>query len=123
MNVTIKTEYVRVSLAEQNKDWQLVTMINYELFKLFSEKRFTKNKEALKFVREDDTIVIHDFSRLARSINDLLKKILYPNNKKVALVSTKENIDNNTAIGKLILTIIWTISEFERTNLIKMQII
>ncbi len=106
MNVTIKTEYVRVSLAEQNKDWQLVTMINYELFKLFSEKRFTKNKEALKFVREDDTIVIHDFSRLARSINDLLKKILYPNNKKVALVSTKENIDNNTAIGKLILTII-----------------
>lgn len=41
--------------------------------------------------------------------------------KNVALVSDKENIDTTTATGKLIVTVIGAINEFERANLLERQ--
>ena len=41
--------------------------------------------------------------------------------KEVALVSDKENIDTGTATGKLIITVIAAINEFERANLLERQ--
>lgn len=119
--------YVRVSSIEQNEERQLVTMENYKVEKLFSEKVSAKNtdrpklKEMLDFVREGDTIVIHDFSRLARSTSDLLKLVESLNKRKIHLISAKENIDTNTPTGKLMLTMIGAINEFERTNLLERQ--
>ena len=75
----------------------------------------------LDFAREGDTIVIHDFSRLARSTKDLLNIVELLQDKKVNLISAKENIDSSTATGKLMLTMIGAINEFERTNLLERQ--
>lgn len=119
--------YVRVSSVEQNEGRQLVTMEKYKVNKIFSEKVSAKNtnrpelKAMLEFVREGDTIVIHDFSRLARSTSDLLKIVESLNKREIFLISAKENIDTNTPTGKLMLTMIGAINEFERTNLLERQ--
>ena len=75
----------------------------------------------LDFVREGDTIYIHDFSRLARSTKDLLNIVEQMTAKGVHLISVKENIDTNTATGKMMLTMIGAINEFERQNLLERQ--
>ena len=43
------------------------------------------------------------------------------NGKGVNLVSNKENIDTSTPTGKLMLTMIGAINEFERVNLLERQ--
>ena len=43
------------------------------------------------------------------------------NRKKVNLVSNKENLDTSTPTGKLMLTMIAAINEFERANLLERQ--
>ena len=119
--------YVRVSTVEQNGSRQLITMEKYNVEKIFSEKVSAKdtNREELnkmlEFVREGDTIVIHDFSRLARSTKDLLHIVELLEDKKVNLISAKENIDSSTPTGKLMLTMIGAINEFERTNMLERQ--
>lgn len=75
----------------------------------------------MDWVREGDTIYIHDLSRIARSTLDLLHLLNVLAEKDVALVSDKENIDTGTATGKLIITVIAAINEFERANLLERQ--
>ena len=75
----------------------------------------------MEFVRAGDTLYIHDFSRLARSTKDLLEIVEQLNRKGVVLVSNKESIDTSTPTGKLMLTMIGAINEFERTNLLERQ--
>ena len=77
--------------------------------------------EMLKDVNAGDTVYIHDFSRLARSTKDLLELVEQLNEKGVHLVSNKENIDTSTPTGKLMLTMIGAINEFERTNMLERQ--
>ena len=119
--------YVRVSTVEQNEGRQLVTMKKYNAEKLFIEKVSAKDTKRpqlqamIDFVREGDTIVIHDFSRLARSTKDLLELVELFNSKGVKLISNKENIDSSTPTGKLMLTMIGAINEFERANLLERQ--
>lgn len=119
--------YVRVSTVEQNEGRQLETMKKYDVEKVFSEKVSAKDanraelNNILDFAREGDTIVVHDFSRLARSTKDLLEIVELLENKKVTLISAKENIDTSTATGKLMLTMIGAINEFERANMLERQ--
>ena len=75
----------------------------------------------LDYVREGDTVYIHDFSRLARSTKDLLEIVERLQSKGVHLVSNKENLDTGTPTGKLMLTMIAAINEFERQNLLDRQ--
>lgn len=119
--------YVRVSTIEQNESRQLVTMEKFNVEKIFSEKISAKDtnrpklQEILDYAREGDTIVVHDFSRLARSTKNLLEIVELLNNKNVNLISAKENIDSSTPAGKLMLTMIGAINEFERANLLERQ--
>ena len=75
----------------------------------------------LDFVREGDVIYTMDFSRLSRSVSDLLNIIETLDNKGVRLVSLKENLDTHTPHGKLMLTVIAAINAFERENLLERQ--
>ena len=119
--------YVRVSTVEQNESRQLETMKKYDAKKIFSEKVSAKDtnrpklNELLEFARNGDTIVVHDFSRLARSTKDLLNIVEQLEKKEVKLISAKENLESNTATGKLMLTMIGAINEFERANLLERQ--
>lgn len=119
--------YVRVSTVEQNEARQIEGLKKHDIEKWFTEKVSAKDtnrpklKEMLEFAREGDTIYIHDFSRLARSTKDLLEIVEGLNSKGINLVSNKENIDTSTPTGKLMLTMIGAINEFERANLLERQ--
>jgi len=119
--------YVRVSTVEQNEARQIENLTKYSIDKWFTEKVSAKDtnrpelKKMIEFAREGDTIYIHDFSRIARSTKDLLDIAEQLESKGIYLVSTKENIDTNTPTGKLMLTMIGAINEFERTNLLERQ--
>lgn len=75
----------------------------------------------LDYVREGDTIYVKDFSRLARSTKDLLWIIDELNQKNVKLVSHKEQFDISSPSGKLMVTMLGAIYEFERANLLERQ--
>ena len=120
--------YVRVSTLEQNQQRQVEALEKYNIEKWYTEKVSGKNttdrpelNNMLDFVREGDTVYIHDFSRLARSTKDLLDIVEYLNNKGVHLVSNKENLDTSTPQGKLMFTMFAAFYEFERTNMLERQ--
>lgn len=119
--------YIRVSTIEQNEARQLEAMKNKNIEKYFTEKVSGKNadrpklKEMIEFVREGDTVYIHDFSRLARSTEDLLRIVTTLNEKGVHLISNKENLDTSTPTGKLMLTMLAAIYQFERENMLERQ--
>ena len=123
----MRVAYVRVSTVEQNEARQLEALKKYDLEKWYTEKVSGKDtnrpklQEMLDFVREGDTVYIHDFSRLARSTKDLLEILEELTAKGVTLISNKENLDTGTATGKLMLTVIAAINEFERQNLLERQ--
>ena len=123
----MRIAYIRVSTVEQNEARQLEAMEKHSIEKYYIEKVSGKNtdrpklQEMLKDVKAGDTVYIHDFSRLARSTKDLLELVEQLNEKGVHLVSNKENIDTSTPTGKLMLTMIGAINEFERTNMLERQ--
>lgn len=123
----MKIAYVRVSTVEQNEARQIEALEKYEIEKWFTEKVSAKNtnrpqlQQMLEFAREGDTIYIHDFSRLARSTKDLLDITEQLQENGIHLVSNKESIDTSTPTGKLMLTMIAALNEFERTNLLERQ--
>ena len=122
-----KAAYVRVSTAEQNEARQREALAVRGIDKWFTEKASGKNtdrpefQKMLDWVREGDTIYIHDLSRIARSTKDLLDLLDVLREKGVALVSGKESIDTSTATGKLLVTMVAAINEFERANLLERQ--
>jgi DNA invertase Pin-like site-specific DNA recombinase len=123
----MRIAYVRVSTIEQNEARQIEGLAKYNIEKWFTEKKSGKDtnreklQEMLDFVREGDTVYVHDFSRLARSTKDLLDLVELFHSKNVNLVSDKEKIDSSTPQGKLMITMIAAIYEFERTNTLERQ--
>jgi len=122
-----KVGYIRVSAIDQNTESQKALLENVGMDKVFEEKVSGKNTDRpqlqtmLDYVREGDTIYIKDLSRLARNTKDLLDIVEYLNNKGVTLKSVKESIDTSTNFGKLMITFLGAIYEFERANLLERQ--
>lgn len=119
--------YVRVSTVEQNEQRQIEALEKHNIDKWYTEKVSAKDmnrpelQKMLDYVRENDTIYVHDFSRLARSTKDLLDIIEFLNGKKVHFVSNKEQLDTSTPQGKLMITMIGAIAEFEREQILERQ--
>jgi len=119
--------YVRVSTVEQNEERQIEGLEKYGIDKWYIEKVSGKNMDREQFQKmlaecePGDTIYVHDFSRFARSTVNLLMITEDLSKRGVHLVSNKENIDTSTPTGKLLLTMIGAISEFERTNMLERQ--
>lgn len=123
----MRVAYVRVSTIEQNEARQVEALEKFNIEKWYKEKisgKDTKREQLqlmLDFVREGDEVYVMDFSRLSRSVQDLLDIVDLLNEKHVKLVSLKENLDTSTPTGKLMLTVIGAIAEFERMNILERQ--
>lgn len=119
--------YVRVSTVEQNEGRQIAALKPHQVGKWFVDKCSGKNtdrpqfKAMLGYIREGDTVYIEDFSRLSRSVADLLHIIDEMQGRGVRLVSLKEHLDTSTPQGRLMLTVIGAINEFERANILERQ--
>lgn len=118
--------YIRVSSAMQNTDRQFAAFdkagITFD--KVFEEHISGKDRNRpqltamLEYVREGDMVYIESYSRLARNTRDLLNVIHELEKKGVNVHSLKENFDTSTPQGRLMVTFMQGIAQFER-DLIK----
>ena len=76
---------------------------------------------ALGFVREGDTFVVSKLDRLARSVQHLWKIVERLDAKQVYLRILNLGIDTSTATGRLVLTVLGGIAEFERSMMLERQ--
>jgi len=112
-----KVGYARVSSTGQSLDVQMEKLKHCD--KLFQEKKSGKTdnrpklKACLEYVREGDTLMVTKLDRLARSTRDLLNMVNTLQEKGVELLVLDQNIDTGTSTGKLMLTLLGAIAEFE----------
>lgn len=112
--------YARVSTADQCLDRQLDSLKAAGCERIFEEKMSgTKTSRPvytrmLDTLRPGDVLVVDSFSRLSRSTKDLLAVVEHLTAMDVQLVSLKEQLDTTTATGKLMLTMLSALSQFER---------
>ncbi|EKD99359.1 MAG: Resolvase protein, partial [uncultured bacterium] len=89
--------------------------------KIFQEKITGTKKERPEFdklleeIRQGDTVIISELTRLSRSTKDLFDIVEQMQNKGVDIKSLKESwLDTTTPTGKLMFTIMAGLSQFER---------
>ncbi len=75
----------------------------------------------MDFVREGDILVVAKLDRLARSVADLLTIVQSLEKKNVSLRILNLGIDTNTPTGKLMLTMLGAIGQFEREIMLERQ--
>jgi len=119
--------YARVSTVEQNEARQTALFKEKKVDKFFLDRLSGKNTHRpqltamLNYVREGDTVIVSEYSRLARSTRDLLSIVQQLTEKKVQLISDKERLDTSTAQGRLMLTVFAALAEFERDVMLQRQ--
>lgn len=112
--------YARVSTMEQCLDRQLDALKERGAERIFQEKmtgtRASRPEldKMMLTLRKGDTLVVSEFSRLSRSTKDLIALVEKLNEMGVELISIKEQLDTTTATGKLMLTMLSALSQFER---------
>jgi DNA invertase Pin-like site-specific DNA recombinase len=110
--------YARVSSYGQSLDVQLGKLNHCD--RIFKEKqsgRSTDKREQLAlctdYVRDGDTLVVTKLDRLARSTRDLLNILNALEKKQVKLHVLDQQIDTSTPSGRLLVTMLGSIAEFE----------
>lgn len=78
-------------------------------------------KTMIEFVRDGDTVVVCRLDRFARSITDLWNQISILKEKGVGLRVLDMNLDTNTPTGKLMISLLGAINQFEREILLDRQ--
>ena len=113
--------YARVSTKEQSLDAQLEELKSAGCDEVFREKITAKVRERpqliklLKNLGPGDLLIISRLDRLARSSRDLLNLIHEVSEAGACFKSLKETwADTTTAHGRLMVTILGGLAEFER---------
>ncbi len=76
---------------------------------------------ALEFLREGDVLVVTKLDRLARSVADLMQVIQTLDGKSVGLRVLNLGMDTHTPTGKLMLTVLGGVAQFEREMMLERQ--
>ena len=117
----MKIGYARVSTNDQNLNRQLDQLFEYGCERIFQEKitGFQKERPELErmidILRNGDTVVITELTRLSRSVKDLFEIVETIHSRRADIKSLKEPwLDTTTPQGKLLFTIFAGISQFDR---------
>ena len=94
--------------------------------KIFSEKVSSIQKRpefenCIEFAREGDVVVTTKLDRFARSITDLWRKIEELENKGASLHILDLNLDTSTPNGRLQITLLGGIAQWERQMMLERQ--
>src|SRR5262249_25367282 len=114
--------YARVSTDGQSLEAQLEALKAADCKKIYSEKvsgASCRDRKALaRLLREanpGDTVVVTRLDRLARSTRDLLNPLDQLSRNAIGFKSLREtSIDTTSPQGRLVISILASISEFER---------
>jgi len=120
--------YARTSTVEQiaGFETQIEALRDAGCDKLFQEQVSSLGKRAqleaaLEYVREDDVLVVTKLDRLARSVTDLMNTIAHLDRKSVGLRVLNIGMDTHTPTGKLMLTVLGGVAQFEREMMLERQ--
>ncbi|WP_324752775.1 recombinase family protein [Roseovarius sp. Pro17] len=122
--------YARTSTIDQKAglDTQLEELKKIGCDKIFEEQVSSVDIEArtqlaatLDFIREGDTLVVTRLDRLARSVSHLMKILDDLTAKSAHLRILGLGIDTAGPTGKLILTVLGGMAEFERGIMLERQ--
>lgn len=122
--------YARTSTADQEAGFaaQLRDLENAGATKIFREKLSGTKKDrpqlisAIDFIREGDVLLVTKLDRLARSTAHLLEIVEQIKSKGVALkFLSNPELNTDSANGKLMLTVLGAIAEFERELMLERQ--
>lgn len=123
----MKIGYIRVSSNEQNTARQESILKEAGVERFFIDKMSGKDKarpelqNMLNFIRDGDIVIVESYSRLARSLKDLIYIIDEIKNRKADFYSIKENSNTATPAGQLILNIFGALYQFERECILERQ--
>lgn len=113
--------YARVSKLDQNLDRQLDQLKKEGCERIYQEKMTGTRKDRpellrmMDAIREGDTIIVCELTRLSRSVKDLFDLVDKINTAKANIRSLKEPwLDTTTAQGRLLFSIFSGVSQFER---------
>ncbi|WP_256750508.1 recombinase family protein [Mesorhizobium sp. Mes31] len=125
------TGYARTSTADQTAglEDQVATLKAAGCEKIFSEhasgaKQREKLDEALRFLRQDDVLIVTKMDRLARDLRNLLAVVDELERRGVGLRILDfagETINTRSATGKLQLAMFAAFAEFERQMMLERQ--
>ena len=120
--------YCRTSTAEQKYglESQVEQLEAIGVEKIFKEQVSSVAKrpaldDALEFCREGDVLIVTKLDRLARSIHDLWTIVNRLEAKKVELRILDLNLDTSTSTGRLMLSMMGALAQFEREMLLERQ--
>ena len=112
--------YARVSSVGQNLNSQVDALQKAGCKKTFSDKMTGSRMDRpgwdqlMDYVRPGDSLVVTELSRMTRSLMHLLETTQALEQRKVNLVSLRENIDTSTATGRCFLSMMGAIHQMER---------
>lgn len=114
--------YARVSTVEQDTALQLDAMSRAGVDTVFQEKRSgvasrPQLEAALDALLPGDILVVYKVDRLARSLTDLLRIIDRVESVGAAFKSLTEPIDTSSPLGRMMLQILGSFAEFERSTI------
>lgn len=120
--------YARTSTYEQQfgLEAQIDALKNEKCERIFQERISSRGKRpeldaALQFVREGDILIVTKLDRLARSVPDLWKLVSQLDEKKVSLRILNIALDTKSATGRLMLSMLAAVAEFERDIMLERQ--
>lgn len=119
--------YVRVSTVHQDTARQEVLMRELGVDRVFVDKCTGKNtarpmlEELFRVLEEGDVVVVESYSRMSRSTKDLLEIVERLGQMGVDFISKKEAVDTSTPTGRMLLTVIAGLNQFEREVMLERQ--
>ena len=120
--------YARTSTLDQTAGFeaQLTELAQAGCEKVFREQVSSvaaraQLEAALDYIRENDVLVVCKLDRLARSTQHLLEIVERVKRKGAHLQVLNLGMDTSTATGKLLLTMIGAIGQFEREMMLERQ--
>lgn len=114
--------YARVSTSDQSLDLQMNALRAAGCERIFEDHGISGAREkrrglnaVLRRLKRGDTLVVWRLDRLGRSIRHLIDVIGRLQARGVEFRSITENIDTNSAGGRMIFHVIAAMAEFERS--------
>lgn len=119
--------YARVSTEGQELTAQLEQLNGAGVDKIFKEKASGVKQDRpqlaamLDHLREGDTVIVCKLDRIARSTKHLLEIVETLEARKVSFKVLNINLDTSTPTGKLMLSMLASIAQFEREMMLERQ--